>query len=92
MQAIAAPCLISPPPLTDFGTRVPEEGMAPFIQFTAPFDYSGHPTITLPVGLDGDGVPRAFQLIGPRLGEAALVRLGSAFEAEAGFDAHPELG
>ena len=92
VQAIAAPCMITPPPLTDFGTRVPEEGMAPFIQFTAPFDYSGHPTITLPVGLDGAGVPRAFQLIGPRLGEAALVRMGSAFEAAAGFDAHPEIG
>ena len=91
VQAIAAPCMISPPPLTDFGTRVPEEGMAPFIQFTAPFDYSGHPTITLPVGLDGDGVPRAFQLVGPRLGEAALVRMGSAFEAAAGFDAHPDI-
>ena len=92
VQAIAAPCMITSPPLTDFGTRVPEEGMAPFIQFTAPFDYSGHPTITLPVGLDAEGVPRAFQLIGPRLGEAALVRLGSAFETAAGFEAHPELG
>ena len=91
VQAIAAPCMISPPPLTDFGTRVPQEGMAPFIQFTAPFDYSGHPTITLPLGLDSDGVPRAFQLIGPRLGEAALVRMGSAFEAAAGFDAHPDI-
>ena len=90
VQAIAAPCMISSPPLTDFGTRVPEEGMAPFIQFTAPFDYSGHPTITLPVGLDDAGVPRAFQLIGPRLGETALVRLGSAFETAAGFAAHPE--
>ena len=92
VQAIAAPCMISPPPLTDFGTRVPTEGMAPFIQFTAPFDYSGHPTITLPLGVDGDGVPQAFQLIGPRLGEAALVRMGSAFEAQAGFDAHPDIG
>ena len=92
VQAIAAPCMITPPPLTDFGTRVPEEGMAPFIQFTAPFDYSGHPTITLPVGLDGAGVPQAFQLVGPRLGEAALVRMGSAFEAAAGFDAHPSVG
>ncbi len=92
VQAIAAPCMVTPPPLTDFGTRVPEEGMAPFIQFTAPFDYSGHPTITLPVGLDGAGVPQAFQLVGPRLGEAALVRMGSAFEAAAGFDAHPSVG
>ena len=92
VQAIAAPCMITPPPLTDFGTRVPQEGMAPFIQFTAPFDYSGHPTITLPVGLDGAGVPQAFQLVGPRLGEAALVRMGSAFEAAAGFDAHPGVG
>ena len=95
VQAIAAPCMVSPPPMTDFGRRVPVEGgedIAPFIQFTAPFDYSGHPTITLPLGLDDDGVPRAFQLIGPRLGEPALVRLGSAFEVVAGFDAHPPVG
>ena len=89
VQAIAAPCMITPPPPTDFDRRAPAEGMAPFIQFTAPYDFSGHPTITLPLGLDGEGVPRAFQLIGPRLGEAGLVRMGSAFEGAAGFDAHP---
>jgi amidase len=61
-----------------------------FINFTAPFDYSGHPTITLPAGLNDAGLPLAFQLIGRHLGESALVRAGHAFE-QASTAIHPEL-
>lgn len=91
VAAMIAPCMPMPPPPAHRPDRPQPDGEAPFIQFTAPFDYSGHPTITLPVGLDGDGVPRACQLIGPRLGEARLIALGSALEREAGFTEHPVL-
>lgn len=89
--AMIAPCMPMPPPPADRPDRPQPDGEAPFIQFTAPFDYSGHPTITLPVGLDADGLPRACQLIGPRLGEARLIALASALEREAGFSEHPPL-
>lgn len=91
VTAMIAPCMPMPPPPAHRPDRPQPDGEAPFIQFTAPFDYSGHPTITLPVGLDGDGLPRACQLIGPRLGEARLIALGSALEREAGFTEHPAL-
>ncbi len=60
-----------------------------FISFTVPFNYSGHPSLTVPAELNEQGLPRAFQLVGPRLGETQLLRAGYAFEKAAGFDKHP---
>ena len=59
------------------------------LTFTAPFDYSGHPTLTLPTGISDDGLPLTVQLIGPTLGEPALIRVGAALEAATGFDSRP---
>ena len=52
------------------------------IRFTAPFDMSGSPTITLPAGFTDKGTPVAIQLVGRHLGEAALVRAGRAFQRQ----------
>lgn len=50
------------------------------LRFTAPFDFTGHPTITFPNGFDSAGMPLSMQLVGPRLGEAVLVRAGHAYQ------------
>jgi amidase len=50
-------------------------------RFTAPFDMSGHPTLTLPAGFTGDGLPVAVQLVAGRLREDALVHAGRVFQA-----------
>ena len=34
------------------------------LRFTAPFDFSGSPTLTLPNGLDAVGMPLSMQLVG----------------------------
>ena len=34
------------------------------LRFTAPFDMSGHPTLTLPGGATNDGLPVGFQIVG----------------------------
>ncbi len=52
-----------------------------FIRFTGPYDLSGSPTITLPGGFDGAGLPLAVQLVAPHLAEGRLVRTGAAFQA-----------
>lgn len=52
--------------------------------FTAPFDYSGHPTLTLPMAPDSRGLPRSFQLVAPLLGEASLLAAGAAVESAMG--------
>jgi len=51
------------------------------LRFTAPFDFSGSPTITMPNGLDKRGMPLAFQLVGRHLSEDVLVRAGHAYQS-----------
>ncbi|MEQ8858616.1 MAG: amidase [Pseudomonadales bacterium] len=91
IDVMIAPCMPSlPPPIAAIDAIVEaEDERAEFITFTAPFDYSGHPTITLPAGLSSDGLPTSFQLVGRRLGEPTLIRAGSAYEHAVGFSAHP---
>lgn len=62
------------------------------LTFTAPFDMSGSPTITLPGGFTPAGLPVGFQLVGPHLSEAILLRAGHAFQqATAWHTRHPAL-
>ncbi|MEM7097492.1 MAG: amidase [Pseudomonadota bacterium] len=91
VDAILAPCMTMPVPTNqDMDTGAPEqEERAEFITFTAPFDYSGHPTLTLPAGLDGLGRPESFQLIGRHLGEDTLFQAGFAYEGLQGLQPHP---
>jgi amidase len=54
--------------------------LADAIRFTAPFDCSGSPTITMPNGFDARGLPLSFQLVGPHLSEALLCQAGAAYQ------------
>lgn len=56
--------------------------LAALIRFTAPFDMTGSPTITLPAGFTPAGTPVAVQLVARHLGEQLLVRAGRAFQRE----------
>jgi amidase len=65
---------------------------APLLRFTIPFNLAGVPTLTMPMGRMADGTPLGFQLIGPALGEAALLSAGAAYEAASGFARlHPAI-
>ncbi len=57
------------------------DGIASFTRFTAPFNFSGHPALTMPGGFDDRGVPIGFQLVAPHLAEARLVSAGRAYQA-----------
>jgi len=50
------------------------------LRFTAPFNFSGSPTITLPNGLDAAAMPLSMQVVGPHLSEDVLVRVAQAFQ------------
>lgn len=50
------------------------------IQFTAPFNVSGHPCLSLPIGLSDDGLPIGGQFIARKGGEALLCRAGMAVQ------------
>jgi len=56
------------------------------IRFTAPIDMAGTPTMPIPSGFDPDGVPFGFQLLARHLNEAALVKVGDAYQR--GTDHH----
>ncbi len=72
--------MVFAPPRVDQMDALLAAGVADFITFTAPFNYSGHPTITLPATFNRDGLPMSFQLIGRLLGEPTLIRAGHAYE------------
>jgi amidase len=48
--------------------------------YTVPFNVTGSPSITFPVGLH-DGLPLAAQLVGRHFEEATLVRAGGAYQS-----------
>lgn len=58
--------------------------MTDLLRFTAPFDLSGSPTLTLRTGFDDDDMPVASQLIARPFEEALLVRAGCALERSLG--------
>jgi amidase len=49
-------------------------------RYTCPFDMTGHPTLALPGGVDGAGLPIGLQLVAADLGEPALIAAGAAFQ------------
>jgi amidase len=47
---------------------------------TYPFNFSGSPTLSMPCGFSGEGLPLSVQFVGRRLGESVLCRVGHAYE------------
>jgi amidase len=54
---------------------------AAFTPFTAVFNVTGQPAVSLPLHWTDDGLPIGVQLVGPPLGEALLFRISSQLEA-----------
>ncbi|MFV3076983.1 amidase [Niveispirillum fermenti] len=73
------------PPLAMLAVEpeVPAEAVAAAIAFSAPFNFSGHPTLSLPNGLDPEGLPYGLQLVARPFDEAGLLRVSYAAELSA---------
>ena len=56
------------------------DSVAARLRYTAPFDLSGHPTLTLPGGMTPDGVPTGFQIVGRAFDEVAILAAGHAYQ------------
>jgi amidase len=50
------------------------------LRYTAPFDLSGQPTLTLPGGMSKDGVPIGFQIVGRAFSEDTILCAGHAYQ------------
>jgi amidase len=61
-------------PMVDWGKA------AQFTPFTAAWNVTGQPAISLPVAQGDDGLPRAVQLVGPPVGEGLLLSLAAQME------------
>ena len=57
--------------------------------FTVTVNLAGLPAVSVPAGLDGDGLPLGLQLIGRPWDEAGLLNAAEALESAAGFAARP---
>ena len=49
-------------------------------QLTVPANHAGVPGISVPAGLDRQGLPLSIQLLGPDFSEAVLLQIGRAYE------------
>jgi len=58
--------------------------------FTVPSSLAGLPAMSVPGGLDKDGLPLGLQIIGKPLDEQGVLNAGLALEERAGFVARPE--
>jgi amidase len=59
------------------------------VAFTYPFNLSGHPAISVPVGLGDDGLPVGLQLVAERGAERLLLRVARALERAQPFTGYP---
>ncbi len=57
--------------------------------FTVPASLAGMPGISVPTGLNDDGLPLGLQLIGKPFDEETMLRAADVLESAAGFDAVP---
>jgi amidase len=93
VDMLIAPTMpVEPPTLEAFGAvaDAPPEAVVALMLYTIPFNAAGVPSLTLPMGKTDSGVPLGFQLIGPELGEAALLAAGAGYEQIADFASdHP---
>jgi amidase len=61
------------------------ETVASRLRYTAPFDLSGHPTLTLPGGMTADGVPVGFQIVARAFGEESILAAGHVYQQHTGW-------
>ena len=81
-------CAEPPPPLGSFDAPadqplLPIVRAVPFAAFTAAFNTTGQPAVSLPLGQSEDGLPIGVQLVAAYGREDVLVRVAAQLEAAA---------
>ena len=83
IDVLACPSMPWPPyPVTpeELYGPMPERHDLKRHRFTALFDFNGAPTLSVPCGMDTDGLPLGLQFAGKHLSEPLLCRVGHTYE------------
>jgi amidase len=86
---LLTPTLAEPPPPLGYFRGTPENPLgglargASFALFTAPFNASGQPAVSLPLGTSSDGLPIGVQLVAAFGREDVLIRVAAQIEEAA---------
>jgi aspartyl-tRNA(Asn)/glutamyl-tRNA(Gln) amidotransferase subunit A len=96
VDAVLAPVAPAAAPTiaeSDVGNSPDAEAMIQRLtRFTRPVNYLGLPSLAIPAGFTGTGLPVGMQLIGRPFDEATLLRAGAAFQRATDFHARcPEM-
>ena len=59
---------------------LPADAVGQIVMYQAPFNFSGSPTISAPMGFSTSGLPLSLQLVGRHCEEALLVQVAAAYE------------
>jgi amidase len=93
IDVLVCPSMTTPP-----GKVTPEELYGPMTEdewtwgrFTIPYDFNGAPTISLPAGLNREGLPLSIQFVGKHLAEPLLVQIGDAYERATQHNLRPDV-
>lgn len=86
LDAVLTPALATPPPAVgalrdDADPAGDFAAQKRFTPFTAPYNVTGQPALTLPVQRNADGLPISVQLAGRPTGEGPLLALAAQLEA-----------
>ena len=49
-------------------------------RYTAPFNRSGQPALSLPCGFTSDGLPIGMMIVGKRFADASVLQMGHAYQ------------
>ena len=71
---------------------LPDHREPKFQRFTAPFDFSGSPTLSKPCGFNREDLPLSLQFVGRHLSEPLLCQVGHVYEQATDWHKrHPEV-
>ncbi len=94
IDVLVCPSMAKPPhKVTPELLYGPKETRPPWFQrFTAPFNYNGAPTLSVPCGMNSEGLPLSIQFVGKHLAEPLLCQVGHAYESATSWhNLHPDV-
>ena len=82
-DALLTACALTTAPRFD---AVPDSLASTSPMQTIPFNVTGHPAMSIPVGLGPDHLPLSVQIVGRPFDEAMVLRIGRAIERLTGWE------